>query len=52
MFDEFRMKHVPASILHVPFGELVHAVFSLEFMHDRRARMHTVFASLFAIVKA
>ncbi|KAI1782149.1 hypothetical protein LXA43DRAFT_1104648 [Ganoderma leucocontextum] len=52
MFDEFGTEHVPASISEVPFGEPVHAVFSIELVHDRRAGTRTVFASLFGIFKA
>ncbi|KAI1784484.1 hypothetical protein LXA43DRAFT_1066735 [Ganoderma leucocontextum] len=52
IFDEFGTQCVPASISQVPFGEAVHAVFSIEFVHDRTAATRTVFASLFAIIKA
>ncbi len=52
MFDEFGSEQVPASISEVPFGIPVHAVFSIEFVHDRRAGTRTIFASLFAIMKA
>ena len=52
MFDEFGTERVPASISEVPFGQPVNAVFSIKFVHDRRAGMRTVFASLFAILKA
>ncbi len=52
MFDEFGTQRVPASISEVPFGEAVHAIFSLEFVHDRHAGTRTIFASLFGIFKA
>ncbi|KAI1782040.1 hypothetical protein LXA43DRAFT_906979 [Ganoderma leucocontextum] len=52
MFDEFGTERVPGSISDVPFGEVVNAVFSIEFVHDRRAGTCTVFASLFGIFKA
>ena len=51
IFDELGRQQVPASILEVPFGEPVHVVFSIEFIHDCRAGMRTVFTLLFAIVK-
>ncbi|PIL33218.1 hypothetical protein GSI_04668 [Ganoderma sinense ZZ0214-1] len=52
MFDEFGTQRVPASISEVPFGEAMHATFSLEFVHDRRAGTRTVFASLYGMFKA
>ncbi|PIL31912.1 hypothetical protein GSI_06616 [Ganoderma sinense ZZ0214-1] len=52
IFDELGIQRVPASISDVPFGEAVHAVFSIEFVHDRTAGARTVFASLFAMHKA
>ncbi|PIL34350.1 hypothetical protein GSI_03125 [Ganoderma sinense ZZ0214-1] len=52
MFDEFGTEQVPASISQVPFGQPVHAVFSIDFVHDRQAGKRTVLASLFALMKA
>ncbi|PIL33641.1 hypothetical protein GSI_04264 [Ganoderma sinense ZZ0214-1] len=52
IFDELGTEQVPESISQVPFGVPVHAVFSIEFVHDRRAGTRTVFASLFAMLKA
>ncbi len=51
MFNELGIQCVPASISDVPFGEAVHAVFSVDFVHDRTAGTRTVFASLFAMHK-
>ncbi|PIL30529.1 hypothetical protein GSI_07229 [Ganoderma sinense ZZ0214-1] len=52
MFDEFGVEKVPASISEVPFGEPVHAVFSIDFVRDRRAGTRTIVASLFSLTKA
>ncbi|KAI1782076.1 hypothetical protein LXA43DRAFT_1069363 [Ganoderma leucocontextum] len=52
IFDEFGTQRVPASISQVPFGQAVHAVFSIDFVHNRRAGRRTVLASMFSIIKA
>ena len=51
MFDEFSMEQVPASISQVPFGQPVHVVFSIDFIHNRQVNKRTIFASLFAMMK-